>query len=174
MIIPLKLSTHQSTNGLFLPIFGEHRVTKNNSPVLCEWATGTRMIDLLSADGNFIPDCSHIPNAQKQPTQFQIASLKSSLKPHFKDVYNNAVRRQLRETCPFNIYGRIIFRTKSGCAYYYSLLNHKMNKTLLWENSRLSLERDWEKHNVHVTIEIPKFEKVIKSILEIKHQSYLK
>ena len=83
-------------------------------------------------------------------------------------------KRPIREPCPFNINGRIIFRTKSGCAYYYSLLNHKLNKTLLWENSRLSLERDWEKHNIHVTIEIPKFEQIIKTILNMKHQNYLK
>ena len=132
------------------------------------------MIDLLSANGHFIPDCSHIQNAQRQPSQFQIGSLKNCLKPSFKTIYNDAVKWQLRETCPFNIYGRIIFRTKSGCAYFYSLLNHKLNKTLLWENSRLSLERDWEKHNIHVTIEIPKFEQIIKSILNMKHQNYLK
>ena len=48
------------------------------------------------------------------------------------------------------------------------------NKTLLWENSRLSLERDWEKHDIHVTIEIQEFEKVIKTILNIKHHNYLK
>ena len=147
---------------------------KNNSPALCEWAKGTQIVDLLSANGVFIHDDSHIPNARKQPSQFQIASLKNSLKKHYKYEYNNAVRQQIRETCPFNIYGRIIFKSKSGCAYYYSLLNHKRNKTLLWENSRLSFERDWEKHNIHVTIEIQEFEKVIKSILNIKHQNYLK
>ena len=85
-----------------------------------------------------------IPNALKQPSQFQIATLKNSLKTSHKETYISAVRRQIRETCPFNIYGRIIFKSRSGCAYYYSLLAYKKNKTLLWENSRLSLERDWE------------------------------
>ena len=102
-------------------------------PALCEWAKGTQIVDLLSANGDFIHDDSHIPNARKQPSQIQIASLKTSLKTCYKDIYNSAVRRQIRYTCPFNIYGRIIFRSKTDCAYYYSLLNHKKNKTLLWE-----------------------------------------
>ena len=169
-----KLIETQPEQALFLPIYGEHRIRKNNSPALCEWAKGSRLIDLLSSNGDFISDNSHVPNALKQPSQLQIATLKNSLKTCYKDTYNNAVRRQIRETCPFNIYGRIIFKSKSGCAYYYSLLIHKKNKTLLWENSRLSLERDWEKHNINVTIEIQEFEKVIKSILNIKHHNYLK
>merc|ERR1712082_80063 len=35
--------------ALFLPIFGEHRAKKNNTPALCEWAIETRIIDLLSS-----------------------------------------------------------------------------------------------------------------------------
>merc|ERR1712082_243757 len=82
----------QPEQALFLTIFGEHRVKKNNTPALCEWAIGSRIIDLLSSNGNFISDHSHIPNAGKQPSQLQFASLKNSLKTCYKDVYNNAVR----------------------------------------------------------------------------------
>ena len=169
-----KLIETQPEQILFLPIYGEHRVRKNNTPALCEWAKGTRVIDMMTTNGDLTPPESHVPNALKQPSQAQNVSLKNSLKTCFKDIYKNAVRRQIRDTCLFNIYGRIIFKSKTGCAYYYSLLNHKKNKTLLWENSRLSIERDWQKHNIHITLNIQDFEKIVKSILNIKHQNYLK
>ena len=120
-----KLIETQPEQILFLPIFGEHRIRKNNSPALCEWAKGTRLIDLLSSSGEYIPNNAHIPNGLKQPSQLQITTLKKSLKTGYNEIYNNAVRKQIRETCPFNIYGRIIFRSKSGCAYYYSILAYK-------------------------------------------------
>ena len=66
------------------------------------------------------------------------------------------------------------FQIKKGCAYYYSLLSHKNNKTLLWENSRKSLEKDWEKVNLNTTIKINQYEKIIKSVLSMKHHNYLK
>ena len=44
------------TQSLFLPLFGEQRTTKNNIPALCGWAIGTRIIDLISTNGNFLPD----------------------------------------------------------------------------------------------------------------------
>ncbi len=53
------------TQSLFLPLFGEHRVTKNNMPALCEWAIGTRMIDLLSANVNYLPEHAYIKHARK-------------------------------------------------------------------------------------------------------------
>ena len=92
----------------------------------------------------------------------------------FIDIYKSAGKRRLCETYPFIIYGRVIFKTSSGCSYYYSLLNFKSNKTLLWDKSRLSLERDWEKHNIHITIEIQQFEQIIKNILNMKNHNYLK
>merc|ERR1712239_1676 len=128
----------------------------------------------MTTNGDLTHADSHVPNALKQPSQAQNFSLKNSLKTCFKDIYKNAVRRQIRDTCLFNIYGRIIFKCKTGCAYYYSLLNHKKNKTLLWENSRLSLERDWQKHDIHITLNIQDFEKIVKSILNMKHHNYLK
>merc|ERR1712082_202460 len=149
-----KLIEMQPEQILFLPIYGEHRVRKNNTPALCEWAKGTRVIDRLTTNGDLIPPKSHVPNALKQPSQNQSESLKNSLKTCFKEIYNNAVRQQTRDICSFNTYGRIIFKSKTGCAYYYSLLNHKKNKTLLWESSRLSIERDWQKHNIHITLNI--------------------
>ena len=63
---------------------------------------------------------------------------------------------------------------KKGCAYFYSLLSHKSNKTLLWEKSRKSLEKDWEKINLNYTIDIKQYEKIIKSVLSMKHNNYLK
>ena len=67
-----------------------------------------------------------------------------------------------------------MYKTKSGCSYFYSLLNFKANKTLLWEKSRLSLERDWEKNNVNITLEIEQYEQIVKSVLSIHHFNYLK
>ena len=64
------------TQSLFLPLFGEQRTTKNNIPALCEWAIGTRMIDLFSTHGNFLPDNAFIKHARRQPSLFQISSLK--------------------------------------------------------------------------------------------------
>jgi hypothetical protein len=36
-----KLIETQPEQILFLPIYGEHRVRKSNTPALCEWAKGT-------------------------------------------------------------------------------------------------------------------------------------
>ena len=44
----------------------------------------------------------------------------------------------------------------------------------MWEKSRKSLEKDWEKVNLNFTIEIKQYEKIIKSILSMKHHNYLK
>ena len=44
----------------------------------------------------------------------------------------------------------------------------------MWEKLRLLLERDWEKHNRDITIEIPQYEQIIKSVLSMKHFNYLK
>ena len=67
-----------------------------------------------------------------------------------------------------------MYKTKSGCSYFYNILNFKANKTLLWEKSRLSLEKDCEKNNVNITIKIDLYEKIINSILNMKHSNYLK
>ena len=67
-----------------------------------------------------------------------------------------------------------MYKAKKGSAYYYTLLAHKHNKTLLWEKSRLSLERDWEKANINITIDINHYENIIKSVLKMKHHNYLK
>ena len=162
------------TQFLFLPLIWEQRNTKNNTPALCEWAIGSRMIDLFLTHDDFLPDNAFIKHARRQPILFQMSSLKKCLKPMFIDIYKSAGKRRLCETYPFIIYGRVIFKTSSGCSYYYSLLNFKSNKTLLWDKSRLSLERDWEKHNIHITIEIQQFEQIIKNILNMKNHNYLK
>ena len=67
-----------------------------------------------------------------------------------------------------------MYKAKKGSAYYYTLLSYKHNKTLLWEKSRISLERDWEKANINVTIDIKHYENIIKSVLKMKHHNYLK
>ena len=113
---------------------------------------GTQIIDLISTNDEYLPDHTFIKYARRQPTQFQISSLKNLLKSTYIDIYSNAEQQQLRETCPFNIYSRIIFKSKKRCSHYYSLLNYKANKTLLWEKARLSMERDWEKHTINITI----------------------
>ena len=109
-----------------------------------------------------------------QPVFYQLQTIKNVLKPSFIDIFKTADLRQTRETCPFNIYGRIVYKAKKGSAYYYTLLAHKHNKTLLWEKSRISLERDWEKANINITIDINHYENIIKSVLKMKHHNYLK
>ena len=130
---------------------------------------GARIFDLFSSNGEFIPNQMFVKNTRRQPSSFQLSSLKTHLKVLYLDIHKQADQKQISEICPFNIYGRIVHKTKSGCSFYYSLLNFKANKTLLWEKSRLSLERDWEKHNIDTTIEIPQFEKINKSVLNMKH-----
>ena len=89
-------------------------------------------------------------------------------------IYKTEDLRQTWGTCPFNIYGRIVYKANKGSAYYYLLLSYKNNKTLLWEKSRISLERDWEKANLDITIEVKQYENIIKSVLRMKHHNYLK
>ena len=76
------------------------------------------------------------------PVDNQLISV-TCIKTSFNEEYKTADLRQTRETCPFNLYGRIVSKSKKGCAYYYPLLSQKPNKTLLWENSRKSLEKEW-------------------------------
>ena len=162
------------STSLFWPIFGKSIFTKKNCPALCEWIIGARIIDLITTNGQFIHEQSHVKNALKQPSSFQFNALKNQLKPSFLDTHKLTDHWWIRETSPFNIYGKIIYKSESWCSYFYKLPNFKANKTLLWEKSRLSLERDWEKHNIDITIEIPQYEQIIKSILNMKHFNHLK
>ena len=155
-------------------LFGEERITKRNLPAYCEWAIGARAIDIITSDGNLAPSGSYIKNARRQPVFYQLQSIQDALKPTFQDLYKSADMRQIRETNPFNIYGRIVYKSKKGSAYYYTLLAYKHNKTLLWEKSRIALERDWEKVNINITIEISQYENIIRSVLRMKHHNYLK
>ena len=169
-----KIIQMEPTSSLFLPLFGEERVTKNSLPAYCEWAIGSRVLDIITSDGKLAPNNAFIKNARRQPVFYQLQNIKNCIKTSFIDIYKAADLRQTRETCPFNIYGRIVYKAKKGSAYYYSLLSYKNNKTLLWEKSRISLERDWEKTNIHVTIDIKQYENIIKSVLRMKHHNYLK
>ena len=81
------------SQSLFLPLFGEHRTTKNNSPALCEWEMGTRIIDLISTNGEYIPNHAFVKHARRQAIQFQISSLKICLKSIYLYRYKNAEQR---------------------------------------------------------------------------------
>ena len=89
------------------------------------------------------------------------------------DTYKHTDQKRIRDVCPFNIYGKIVYK-KFGCSYFYNLLNFKANKTLLWEKSILSLERDWGKNDVHITAENKRYEQIIKYVLSMRHFNYLK
>ena len=55
-----KIIQIEPTSALFLPLFGEERVTKNNLPTYCEWAIGSRVIDIITSDGQLAPQrCFH-------------------------------------------------------------------------------------------------------------------
>ena len=162
----------EPTSSLFLPLFGEARVFKNNIPAYCEWAIGARVIDIITTQ--LAPNDAHIKNARRQPVFYQLPTIKNQLKPEFIQIYKNADMRQIRETCPFNIYGRIVYKSKKGSAFYYTLLSYKQNRTLLWEKSRLALERDWDKVNINITINIQQYEDIVRSVLKMKHHNYLK
>ena len=135
---------------------------------------GSRVIDIISSDGKFVLNDAFIKSAHRQPVFYQLQNIKNCIKTSFIDIYKTADLRQTRETCPFNIYGRIAYKAKKGSAYYYSLLSYKNNKTLPWDKSGISLERDWEKANSDITIEIKQYENMIKSVLRMKNHNYLK
>ena len=105
-----KIIQTEPTSALFLPLFGESRVTKDNCPAYCEWAVGSRVIDIITSDGEFISNDAFVQNARRQPVFFQLYDIKNRTKSSFTDEYKTADLRQTRETCPFNIYGRIIFK----------------------------------------------------------------
>ena len=123
---------------LFLPIFGESRSTKNNISALSDLTIAARAIDLITSNGDFIHPNVHIKNALKQPSSFQFVALKKLFKVAFMDTFRQADYRKLCDTCAFNIYGHIVYKTKSGCSYFYCLLSYKKNTTMLWEESSLS------------------------------------
>ena len=101
-----------------------------------EWQFGWE----LSSDGKFILNEAFGKNARRQPVFYQLYDIKNCTKTLLIDVYNYADLRQTREICPFNIYGKIVYKAKKGSAFYYSLLSFKNYKTLLWEKSQISLE----------------------------------
>ena len=104
--------------SIFLPLFGEHRTTQNNIPSLSERTLGSRVIDLIATSGKFIGPSAHIKNAQLQPTSFQYTALKKQFKRSLMDTYSLADKNKIRDNSPFNIYGRIVFKLKSGCSYF--------------------------------------------------------
>ena len=83
-----KIIQIESTSALFLPLFGEPRVTKNSLPAYCEWAIGSRVIDIISSDGKFIPNNTFVKNP--------LYDIKKSTKTSLIDVYNTADLRQTR------------------------------------------------------------------------------
>ena len=55
-----KIIQTELTSALFLPLFGESRVTKDNCPAYCEWAVGSRVIDIINSEGEFMNTKPHI------------------------------------------------------------------------------------------------------------------
>ena len=91
----------EPTSSLFLPLFGEARIMKNNTPAYCEWTIGARVINIITSDGQFSPNESYIKNASRQPVFYQLPTIKNLLKPNLVEIYLYADMRQIRETCPF-------------------------------------------------------------------------
>ena len=55
-----KIIQTEPTSALYLPLFGESRITKDNSPAYCKWAVGSRVIDIITSEGEFITNDVHI------------------------------------------------------------------------------------------------------------------
>ena len=77
----------EPTSALFLPLFGEERVTKNSLPAYCEWAISSRVIDIITSDGELAPNDAFIKNACRQPVFYQLQNIKNCLKTSFIDTY---------------------------------------------------------------------------------------
>ena len=75
-----KIIQMEPTSSLFLPLFGEERVTKNSLPAYCEWAMGSRVIDIISSDGKFVLNDAFIKNAHRQPVFYQLQNIKNCTK----------------------------------------------------------------------------------------------
>ena len=41
----------------------------------------------------------------------------------------------------FNIYGRIVFKQRKGCSFFYKLINNSRTKHDCWLNPRLTMEK---------------------------------
>ena len=117
--------------SLFLQIFGESRSTKSNTPALCEWTIGARIIDVITTNGEFIHKQVHVKNALRKPSSLQYCALKNHIKPSFMETYKHTDQKRIRDIRSFNIYGKIVYIIKSGCSYFHKILNFKANKTLL-------------------------------------------
>ena len=64
--------------SLFLQIFGESRSTKSNTPALCEWTIGARIIDVITTNGEIIRKEVHVRNALRHPSSLQYCTLKTT------------------------------------------------------------------------------------------------
>ena len=67
-------------------------------------------IDIINSEGEFVANDAFVQNAWRQPVFFQLYDIKTCTKSLFTAEYTTADLKQTRETCPFNIYGRIIFK----------------------------------------------------------------
>ena len=85
-----KLIQTEPTSALFLPLFGESRVTKDNLPAYCEWTIDSRVIDIIASDGKFIPNDAFVKNARRQPVFFQLPGIKNRIKSSFNEEYKIA------------------------------------------------------------------------------------
>ena len=79
------------------------------------------------------------------------------------DTFLDADYKKLKDVCPFNIYGRIVYKTRSGWSYYYKLLNYKKIKPYFGENRESHLRNTGRKkmYTVHTTVKIDQYEQII-------------
>ena len=75
-----KIIQMEPTSSLFLPLFGKERVTKNSLPAYCEWAIGSRVIYIITSDGELAPTEAFIKYARRQPVFYQLQNIKNCLK----------------------------------------------------------------------------------------------
>ena len=86
----------------------------------------------------------------KKPLEMELLALKNSIEEKLTRLrvraFGNRPELGIRELRPalnlFNIYGRIVFKKRKGCAHYYKFLNNSRMKYDCWSNAWLTYEND--------------------------------
>ena len=86
-------------------------------------------------------------NALKNGIQEKLARLRMRA---FGDRLDLGIRELRPALNLFNIYGRIVFEKRKGCAHYYRLLNDSRMKHDCWGNAGLTHENEVYLHVLHV------------------------
>ena len=68
----------------------------------------------------------------------------------------------------FNIYGRIPFKQRKGCSYFYKLINENPIKHDCWLDLRLTLERDVLDHDEDFRFYPSQYDVTITKIIKLK------